>query len=61
MQDGAHFTETQLVCGEFITTVEPVLSVIMTSCRWSDNKKSRITEDDPKRPVNALVLSVKII
>jgi hypothetical protein len=34
-------------------TVEPLLSRLMTGCRWPDNKKSRIIEDDPKRPVNA--------
>jgi hypothetical protein len=27
-------------------TVEPVLSGIMTVCRWPDNKKSRIIEDE---------------
>jgi hypothetical protein len=29
-------------------TVEPLLSGLMTGCRWPDNKKSRIIEDDSK-------------
>jgi hypothetical protein len=33
----------------------------MTGCLWPDNQKSQIIEDDPKRPVNAPVLYVKII
>jgi hypothetical protein len=46
---------------EKINTVEPLLSGLMTDCRWQDNLKSRIIEDDPKRPVNAPILYVKII
>jgi hypothetical protein len=32
----------------YIYTVEPLLSGLMTGCRWQDNQKSRIIEDDPK-------------
>jgi hypothetical protein len=31
-----------------IMQVEPLLSGLMTGCRWPDNQKSRIIEDDPK-------------
>jgi hypothetical protein len=54
----------QRVICEFKTsshTVEPLLSRLMTGCRWPDNKNLWIIEDDPKRPVNAPVLYVKII
>jgi hypothetical protein len=30
-----------------INTAEPLLSGLMTGCRWPDNQKSRIIEDDP--------------
>jgi hypothetical protein len=42
-------------------TVEPLLSGLMTGCRWPHNKKSWINDDDPKQPVNAPVLYVIII
>jgi hypothetical protein len=35
-------------CTDMITTVEPLLSGLMSSCRWPDNKKSWIIKDDPK-------------
>jgi hypothetical protein len=33
-------------------TVEPLLSGLMTGCRWPDNKKSRIIENDLLMPPN---------
>jgi hypothetical protein len=35
-------------------TVETLLSGLMTGCRWPDNKKSRIIEDDPNTPGSSL-------
>jgi hypothetical protein len=32
----------------FHYTVEPVLSGLMTGCRWPDNKKSLMIKGDPK-------------
>jgi hypothetical protein len=42
-----------LEVGQDLYTAEPLLSGLLTGCRWPDNQKSRIIEDDPKRPVNA--------
>jgi hypothetical protein len=33
---------------QLYTTVEPLLSGLVTGCHWPDNKKSRIIVDDPK-------------
>jgi hypothetical protein len=55
------YVSTHIYRGNLANTLEPLLSGLMTGCHWPDNKKSRIIEDDPKRPVNTPVLKVKII
>jgi hypothetical protein len=45
LDTGTYGTEVRCFC---LYTVEPLLSGLMTGCRWPDNKKSRIIEDEPK-------------
>jgi hypothetical protein len=37
-----------IVMRHLISTAEPVSCGLMTGCRWPDNQKSRIIDDDPK-------------
>jgi hypothetical protein len=41
---GSNYNEIGL---DMICTLKPLLSGLMTGCRWPDNIKSRIIEDDP--------------